>query len=61
MDIELTGFSALEIDSLIETAPAQEAVDSADEKLPPLSGQAPVTQRGDLPYDDWRKLIVHQP
>jgi hypothetical protein len=56
IDIELTGFSELEIDSLIETASAQEAADPADDKLPPLSGQTAVTQRGDLWVLDGHKV-----
>jgi hypothetical protein len=56
IDIELTGFSELEIDSLIETAPAQEAADPADDKLPPLSGRTAVTQRGDLWVLDGHKV-----
>jgi DNA modification methylase len=55
-DIELTGFSALVIDSLIETAPAQEVADPADDKLPPLSGRAAVTERGDLWVLDGHKV-----
>jgi DNA modification methylase len=56
IDIELTGFSALEIDSLIEPAPAEEAADPADDKLPPLNGRTAVTQRGDLWLLDRHKV-----
>jgi ParB-like nuclease domain len=56
INIELTGFSALEIDSLIEIGPAHDDADPAEDKLPPLGGQRPVTQQGDLWLLDRHKV-----
>jgi DNA modification methylase len=41
---------------LIETAPAQEATDPADDKLPPLIGPTAVTEPGDLWLLDGHKV-----
>jgi DNA modification methylase len=47
-DIEITGFSTAEMDSLVETMKPAEQGDPADDQLPSLGREAPVSRPGDL-------------